>query len=1274
VPTITVVCPGCKIPYHVQPSLLGKPMRCQGVLCRRVFIVREGDGGPVTPFPQINSPADKSSSQQIGSVGEMVPLLPGDAAGAPEPPKEASWSDAPPVRRGPKTPPANSSPKPPAEKKPPEHSESVALPPGITNATPKPTPKPPKAAPEPPKKKVDGPRVVGPGNWEAPPVRRDKGAKPEPLPPADKAPAKIPNEPVKPAPPVRKPTYRPRTHWVKWGVISLCVLVGLVLGLGAYAVLVSRQLNEDTLAAEAAAEYGKENFAAASERYGQLIVNFPSSDHLADYETLRELSNLRKMDRTEGEAGLTAFATFADKARDNPVAGQRAAELGQAFVHFATGCADFATDNIADSARRPLLEKIRSAVPRVANLKGAMNDSDRKKIADAIKQAEQVFADADDLEKQIKAVAEVPTAKQGWSALQEVRNLIRAASVRHPGFAGKPEVVAVRQQLETGHPTSIRYIPGPGQTTGPRLPAESESSLLVVPPAVEPVPTAAASDPIVLALARGVLYALSASNGQVRWAVRNGIDTTTLPVRVPASGDFPETILVLSSDTATLTALDTNGSPLWRHHLGTPSLGRPLIVDQRAYLSTFAGEIHEIELAGGQLLGRYLLGQSLTRGGTHDPHPDRDRAYFPADDHCIYVLDLKNHKCESVIYSEHPAGSLRSELLLVSNDPVAPDSGYLILNQSQGLHATRLRAFELLRGPKAVEQPLKAGVDGWTWFPPQVDPERLIAISDTGMLGVYGVKQALGPGPALWSLVPQTGEGPDRGSDVLKRILPTIRPESGEHVSRSDVVQMESDDLWVLAGELLMRLRLGWTAKYGPRLVPAWNEPLELGSPVHASQSGIDPQTGRRTLYLVTQPANQQVYWATAVDEQTGAVRWKRQLGLVCEGTPVALTVPGEEPLLIAADRSGALFAIDPERFPAPKSPMPWQNLSHNALIGAALDDNPSLTPTLLPTSDGKSVYEVACSGKGKDLKLVIRQVTTIPGRKVVIHEKRVPISTTPVGPVALVGKRIVLPVVERQGDTGSFLFSVTVDPWPATAASIEEGLCLRARLAGTDTPSYVLDLGGDRYLTTDGQRGLFCWRWPANDSAEAVPAGRGERPNFAFRDRIAAAPVLVSNAGGVARVAVADAVGVLHLLSLGANGIPREERTWDLHGRITEAFVQTVMGTTRIGCVVDETQLVWLDPASDKELWRHHAERDTLVGRPTPIVDALVVAHTSGHFVLLDPKTGHWKGMGHRLSGTVVPVATPVPFGADRLLAPLSDGTLLMLSRQRLERRRPEP
>jgi hypothetical protein len=61
-------------------------------------------------------------------------------------------------------------------------------------------------------------------------------------------------------------------------------------------------------------------------------------------------------------------------------------------------------------------------------------------------------------------------------------------------------------------------------------------------------------------------------------------------------------------------------------------------------------------------------------------------------------------------------------------------------------------------------------------------------------------------------------------------------------------------------------------------------------------------------------------------------------------------------------------------------------------------------------------------------------------------------------------------------------------------------------------------------------------------------------------------------------------------------------------------------------------------------------------------------VADADGRFVALDAATGKPVGKGYTLKGTVAPAATPAAFGKEKLFAPLTDGTVLLLGVEQLE------
>ena len=316
------------------------------------------------------------------------------------------------------------------------------------------------------------------------------------------------------------------------------------------------------------------------------------------------------------------------------------------------------------------------------------------------------------------------------------------------------------------------------------------------------------------------------------------------------------------------------------------------------FLPTYDGQVYELELSGGQLLGRYQLGQHLTCGGVREGKTPR--LYFPADDSCVYVLNVDTHKCEAILYTEHPADTLRGEPLIVgsSNDPNNA-SGWLILTQKQPLDAVQLRVFELPVQPrKTGELTLKsaARLPGWTWFPPKYDGEKLEMLSEAVALGLFGIRQTRNLDTALFPFLP--GNGAQLSLDPFLKPHPNVR-------GRAEVVEVQGNDLWVLGHGQLQRLQLALDGAKGLSLVPVWKEPVPLGSPLHASQVEIDRVNGRGTLFTVTQAQRFHTSLATAIDDETGEIYWQRQLGLVCQGEPLQLKAPNDEgpPLVLALDR-----------------------------------------------------------------------------------------------------------------------------------------------------------------------------------------------------------------------------------------------------------------------------------------------------------------------------------------------------------------------------------
>jgi hypothetical protein len=286
--------------------------------------------------------------------------------------------------------------------------------------------------------------------------------------------------------------------------------------------------------------------------------------------------------------------------------------------------------------------------------------------------------------------------------------------------------------------------------------------------------------------------------------------------------------------------------------------------------------------------------------------------------------------------------------------------------------------------------------------------------------------------------------------------------------------------------------------------------------------------------------------------------------------------------------------------------------------------------------TSGNTVYAVAGVAGASGHVLRMREFPS--GKE--LGASGAPLKAPLVGPPALVGKGLVLllangvlvyqPLADREDKTGP--------NWRAAGA--DEGAV-----------GYVVALGAEEFLVTDGSRGLKRMAW---DGQAFETRATGEVP-----DRIVAPPVLLPREGGrEPRVCVADSARVVTLLEV--DGLTAL-RSWRLNGAITSGpFVRG----GAVVCVVDGRKVVWLDPAKEEPLWTAVFRAD-VVGQPQLIDGVLVVADQRGQIQGLDLATGKATGPGYTLVASAAPTAAPMSFGHDRLFVPLSDGTVLLPPRR---------
>jgi hypothetical protein len=982
----------------------------------------------------------------------------------------------------------------------------------------------------------------------------------------------------------------------------------------------SSQGNETERYAHAKAEYGDHHFRKSADAFQALITDFPDSEKLDEYQFLTELSQLRDYvdsPQTASEQALDRVLQFLRAHERSPFLQTYGSGIGETLQKLGV---DLAQNGLELLRRRSNLERAKQTLAmaeqaRTATLRFIPGSSPDGTLSAILETLRRQLVEAQEIRIAIEKV------RLFGPSFDNLRNA--EAIFRRLRLNGDGEAQDLLARLRDGIQTRVQYAAGAKKPMVSGVLSEaSYPSLLIVSGVRGDSLKKPGGSRVVFALARGVLYALAAANGEVVWATRVGIDTSSLPVRFPATESTPELALVLSSDTNILTARETlTGREIWNHQLTSPCLGRPLVVDQMAYVATYDGSIFEIDVPSGRIVGHFQVGAPLSGHGAYEKATDT--LYFPAQAFAVYVISRKDKVCTGILETGHASNSLRGDPIVVDPGKAVPGGlasghGYLVLAQAEGLGNTLLAAYPLPITGVQTATPVQPEIrlPGWSWFAPFFDGEKIAQVTDVGTLSVIGVNQHNDQDQPLFFFAPsQQGERPAANVDQMER---------------GQVVHADEHDFWVLVHGCLAHYQLGIDRIKGLVLVKDATHTLELGAPLHAGQVNQPSDA----LFVVTQSLGTNACLATSVDTETSRVLWQRQLGLICDQGPLRM---GE--YLLVTDEAGGLTWFESKKMTGE----PDRGWIRSGASGAEPLANLLGSGVWLRSSDLNTWYQVLCHrklGTGSErssIELIVRQVRDNKS----ILERKVPLRDAISGTPALLGDYLLLPLAN--GD----LFRVKVDGTDARF-----GVSWRSTEADPEAPGHLVTLSDNEFLTTDGARGLSQWQWPQNDVAIL-------QKTVQLPERLVQKPVLVplkQGQGVGPLICVADVVGTLRLLT---PGDLKTVRTWQIGGRLTAG---PFLCAGAIGCVVDRTKLILLRSDGDKPLWEYRSA-DPIIGEPQPVGPMVVVADMSGAVFGLDVRTGQKSPKALALKGTVVATASPLACGPDRLFVPLSDGTIALPS-----------
>lgn len=1236
-------------------------MRCPNPDCREPFTVEEAK-----PKPKKGGTAPRPTHTS-GKVGEVVPVVEAEAVkprgfGSAKPPKPtgpAVTPDLPPIFADPDEP---------------EVVEAQVVEAKVL--TPPPLPKPPRIV----EAKVVEAQVLAPPPggpkevvWSPDADVPLPGAPPLPKPKIDNF--EVIDEPESVEEEVfirRRKKKRNLAPILLIGLVCVTVILG-----GAIFAYLSRvhTASEEQEAAEALEQYKKGDYGPSAKSHDELATKYPGSKNADKYKFLADLSAMRQAvsavtAQDNPKASIERMRGFIDGYKDSPFAkpdpfGQDIFAAGRKVLedvekkakdHINTFKADRRNKldelNKAEEMLKighefvPVLKEFRTKEDKSLEELREGLDKEMKGLIAYERKRLQVLETA-------RKIVEVPTDQ----AIQDAKT-----HLAQNDLLTDEESQEIIRTAEANFLKAIRFEREPAN---PQAPPPAPASLLFVAPVgvVKTGPrTVEPHDATVfLAIAKEVLYALDEETGDLLWAARVGAGVVDPPtIARVALPEGPTDVALVASNVAGKPAITAyvlrTGMPRWSQPLEpkvapggditklppSPAAGPAVVAGSRAYVPVrdASGSVLVFDIATGMKIGRITVGQAIGPGAFL--RPGTSHLYIAADSRRLFVFDVEavasggDAQCLRVIPTDHPTGTLRSIPTILGQPGDEPGPRFLLLSQADGAsseRAMKLRAIPLPPTPAVapesppVLEPLPPAAElplnGWAWFAPVSDSERLTVVTDRNQFRIFGINQ---PGNNDKPLFPVPS--------------PAIPEPPGDAIVRGLVVPAEEGAYWVLVGGSLLKYRLTLLPDRGLTLIPA-GAGLPIGEPTQPAQLNAR----RDTACFVVGSANSSGSRAVAVKLRDGEPLWQRQLGIIPSAAPIK-TDAG----LLMVDGDGGAIAIPAAAASAIRPAPEW--------IAAPPIDGVSGPTRLIATPDGKLAFTLTPVGEGAVAKWIIRRATN--GK--FDHTGSVTAPAPLAGLPAIINGTLLVPAAD------GFIHRLVI----GNGTSIEDKLTPgpKWQLArGGETPKcFITVLSNETFLTSDGGKLLKRWNWPAGGGGWA-----DDNASWTVRAPISAAPlVLPAAAGKPARMLVADATGGMSLYALDR---PDPLRRWIPGvtpalptGRVAPhfAFQTDATGRQLVAYTVDEKKVVCLDVDADDPKWITAGGEDAashLVGSPVSAGGGRwLVTDLGGRIAVLNAEAGQavlTKEVG--LPGAV-PAVAAVLLDPAHALVPLSDGTAALV------------
>jgi len=716
-----------------------------------------------------------------------------------------------------------------------------------------------------------------------------------------------------------------------WGVgFFLCVLLAALAWL-VYWVLSG---SSSQFYAQATEAYEARDYEVAIELFGSFAKKFPKEDKASAAKSFAAIATIRNASDQLGNPGLAIekaeviLPTIVNEPSMSD-AGIRS-DLASALVSVAEKLLQQADNAKSTEDRKAFIAKLDKHLEMMRNpqyIPNANRVTNESRIKTIDEERERILRDVQRAEDLVAAIEKMETAIKSADvdgAYQARRTVTR----KYPQLELEPKLLALLQEATSLQQQAVKPAATSPSTVDPKSNTLIGRTLLLYKRNGTKVNVA--PETILFIKAKGAIYGLRGTDGEVLWRRNADWDAVSEPIRLsndPAS----DCLITIPSQNRMLRMSAQDGSSVWELDFGNRIL-LPLVDGDTIFVATENGAAYAVDATTGQSKWGKQVPQKL---GVGLGGSNKSARYLVGDHSNIYGLSRNDGSCVEVFFSGHAPGTIAV--------PPVYALGQLIVfqNVSAGSALIRLLKADEKTGKLEVAQaaiPLK----GHVVVPPSLDGRRLVVMTDLGETIAFDVEPA------------STG-------DKLNRIANIVASEIKPKVAWPLVV---GNELWI-ASNRFARFQIQVSKQ---KLVREWvkeDEDQFTGRPLKMEDFIVHSRTVRGT----------QGVRVSATKADTGEAVWESDLGVPAIAIQ-SLASGG----ISVVNSQAALYTIDATSLAAGKP------LNANENPGRNLRSMQFSNPTPLPngrlamfnTKIGNNVALLDPSAPaGSNLKVYSLQITS---------------------------------------------------------------------------------------------------------------------------------------------------------------------------------------------------------------------------------------------------------------------------------------------------------